>query len=130
MTGRFDLTGVRASSPESGGAAHGTTAADLLDLLLSRPAWMADAACREHPELDFFPSRGQTRLTDLRDVCRGCLVRTECLDFSIDSREMFGVWGGLSERERRKVRQLRNRERREEEARARWETGDDTEQVA
>lgn len=71
--------------------------------LLDRPPWMKDARCREHPEVDYFPARGQT-LDPARAVCRGCLVRDECAAFAIDNREQHGVWGGMSERERRAVR--------------------------
>lgn len=86
--------------------------AELPDLaaLLARPAWMADAACREHPELSWFPGRGE----DVRPamaVCGGCLVRQECaayaesLDRGADPLE--GIWAGLSARRRRQARSRR-----------------------
>jgi len=71
--------------------------------LLARPAWHADAACREHPEIDFFPSRGQSTAS-AKKVCAGCLVREECLGAAMHWREKHGIWGGLSERERRRAR--------------------------
>jgi WhiB family redox-sensing transcriptional regulator len=66
--------------------------------LIARPAWHADAACKEHPEVDFFPGRGQdVRLAQL--VCAGCLVRDECTAAGAD--ELHGIWGGLSGKQRR-----------------------------
>jgi WhiB family redox-sensing transcriptional regulator len=77
--------------------------------LLERPAWMADAACREHPELNFHPGRGaDTR--PLREVCAGCLVRTQCLDYVMqhEGTHAEGFWAGLSARERRRLRRRSN----------------------
>jgi WhiB family redox-sensing transcriptional regulator len=59
------------------------------------------------PDL-FFPERGQS-CTEAKAICAGCPVRTECLDFAIVSCEQFGIWGGTSERERRRIRRQRNR---------------------
>jgi WhiB family redox-sensing transcriptional regulator len=57
------------------------------------------------PEL-FFPERGvSTR--EAKEACRGCVVREECLEFALDNREKFGIWGGMSERERRRLRRNR-----------------------
>lgn len=78
---------------------------DLVELLRStRPAWHADAACREHPEIDFFPARGQDT-TAATAVCTGCLVRTECLTAALDGLEV-GIWGGTSQRQRRRHRSI------------------------
>lgn len=80
-------------SSERGGA---------LDDLLARPSWHRDAACLEHPEVDFFPERGEDS-KPAKAVCDGCLVRLECLNYAI-VRRIHGVWGGLSERERNELR--------------------------
>jgi hypothetical protein len=80
----------------------------LLDLL-DRPAWMHDAACRDHPELDFHPGRGvDTR--PLRKVCGECPVQQECLDYVIklEGAHAEGFWAGMSARERRKLRRRRS----------------------
>jgi WhiB family redox-sensing transcriptional regulator len=71
-----------------------------------RPGWWFSALCRGvDPEL-WFPDRGgDTR--PAKEVCRGCPVRTECLEYALGNSERFGIWGGLSERERRALRQFR-----------------------
>ena len=40
-------------------------------------------------------------------MCRGCEVRHDCLEFALQNGEKFGIWGGLSERERRRIRRQR-----------------------
>lgn len=51
----------------------------------------------------FFPEKGgSTR--DAKSVCRGCEVREMCLQYALANDEKFGIWGGLSERERRRLR--------------------------
>jgi WhiB family redox-sensing transcriptional regulator len=68
--------------------------------------WQDDAACRESDVSTFFhPSnaRGRERTTRERaakSICLSCVVRTECADYAIRSREPYGVWGGLTEGER------------------------------
>lgn len=75
-----------------------------LDEILGRPDWMKDAACREHPEVSFFPSTGE-HTDPAKAVCRGCLVRAECLEMALSQwGPTTGVWGGLSERERKQLR--------------------------
>ncbi len=70
--------------------------------------WMADAACKEHDRDVFFPHRGQNdKLAEAKAVCAGCLVRLDCLGYAIDNDEKFGIWGGRSERERRRMRRAR-----------------------
>ncbi len=69
-------------------------------------AWQMQANCMGvDPEL-FFPERGSST-REAKEVCRGCVVRVECLEFAIANGEKFGIWGGMSERERRKVRRAR-----------------------
>lgn len=81
---------------------------DDLAHLFDKPAWMKDSLCLEHPDVAFFPARGQdTR--PAKQICATCLVRDECLTFALDSGEHFGVWGGLSERERKRLHPGRER---------------------
>ncbi|MEM7323501.1 MAG: WhiB family transcriptional regulator [Actinomycetota bacterium] len=65
--------------------------------------WYVDGACRGlDPDL-FFPERGEST-ADAKAVCAGCVVRAECLEWALATRERFGIWGGTSERERRRLR--------------------------
>ncbi|MBL5975609.1 MAG: WhiB family transcriptional regulator [Candidatus Leucobacter sulfamidivorax] len=66
-------------------------------------AWQADALCAQTDPEAFFPEKGgSTR--EAKRICEGCEVRSECLDYALANDERFGIWGGLSERERRKLR--------------------------
>lgn len=68
-------------------------------------AWQGKARCLEvDPEI-FFPERGGSSKS-ARAVCKQCEVRLECLRYALRNREQFGIWGGTSERERRKLRKL------------------------
>ncbi len=66
-------------------------------------SWRLEALCAETDPEAFFPEKGgSTR--DAKRVCSGCTVRAECLEFALANDERFGIWGGLSERERRRLR--------------------------
>lgn len=66
-------------------------------------AWQADSLCTQTDPEAFFPEKGgSTR--DAKRICAECTVRTECLEYALANDERFGIWGGLSERERRKYR--------------------------
>ncbi len=69
-------------------------------------AWQDLANCRGANADLFFPERGASTRT-AKSICRQCTVREECLEFAIVNSEKFGIWGGLSERERRKIRRQR-----------------------
>ncbi|GLU47401.1 WhiB family transcriptional regulator [Nocardiopsis ansamitocini] len=61
--------------------------------------WASQGACREmDPDALFVQGAAQNRA---KLICRGCPVRTECLADALDNRVEFGVWGGMTERERR-----------------------------
>ena len=85
--------------------------------------WLQRAACLdEDPEL-FFPV-GTTgpfllQVERAKTVCMACPVRLECLDWALDTAQDAGVWGGLSEEERRAIRRARRREERERRGRER-----------
>jgi WhiB family redox-sensing transcriptional regulator len=73
------------------------------------PDWRNDAACIEHAgRVNFFPARGESA-HEAKAICAGCRAREECLEYALESKVAFGVWGGLSERERRQVRRERHR---------------------
>lgn len=62
------------------------------------------------PDL-FFPERGAST-KEAKEVCRGCVVRDDCLEYALVQGEKFGIWGGMSERERRRLRRQRAMARR------------------
>lgn len=73
--------------------------------------WMARGNCiGVDPDL-FYPERGAST-REAKAVCRACDVQPECLEYALATREKFGIWGGLSERERRRIRRRRALERR------------------
>ena len=92
---------------------RGVPVSDLVDIALLGPtrAWQRQANCMGvDPDL-FFPERGAST-REAKEVCRGCVVREDCLEYALANGEKFGIWGGLSERERRKIRRRRALERR------------------
>lgn len=69
-------------------------------------SWQDQANCLGvDPDL-FFPERGAST-REAKEVCHGCVVRLDCLEFALVNGEKFGIWGGLSERERRRLRRQR-----------------------
>lgn len=68
--------------------------------------WVHRAACRGMAVDVFFPAQGQS-LAAARNTCKRCEVRMECLEHAMLQPEAVGIWGGLSERERRRIRQYR-----------------------
>jgi WhiB family redox-sensing transcriptional regulator len=66
-------------------------------------AWQSDSLCAQTDPEAFFPEKGgSTR--DAKKICGSCEVRNQCLEYALQNDERFGIWGGLSERERRKLR--------------------------
>lgn len=67
--------------------------------------WMADARCRGMDNDLFFPKVGDgLAVAAMREFCGGCPVRAQCLEYAVVHSIEHGVWGGLSVRERRRVR--------------------------
>ncbi len=65
--------------------------------------WQDRALCAQTDPEAFFPEKGgSTR--EAKRVCRGCEVKAECLDYALENDERFGIWGGMSERERRRLK--------------------------
>lgn len=66
--------------------------------------WSSSAACGSaEPDL-FFPvsasASNLTQVTEAKALCGICLIRRECLDFAVRTRQMHGIWGGMTEEER------------------------------
>jgi WhiB family redox-sensing transcriptional regulator len=65
--------------------------------------WQERALCAQTDPEAFFPEKGgSTR--EAKKGCLSCEVRAECLEYALAHDERFGIWGGLSERERRKLK--------------------------
>lgn len=74
-----------------------------LFLGLEQQDWQERALCAQTDPEAFFPEKGgSTR--EAKRICAGCEVRAECLEYALAFDERFGIWGGLSERERRRLK--------------------------
>lgn len=70
-------------------------------------SFQAYGACNGTDPDMFFPNRGES-LEPAKSVCAKCVVREECLEYALANGERYGVWGGTSERERRRLRRARH----------------------
>lgn len=67
--------------------------------------WADEARCLQAEPDTFFPEKGgSTR--EAKRICNDCPVKPECLDYALENDERFGIWGGLSERERRRLKRM------------------------
>ncbi|MGW1059321.1 WhiB family transcriptional regulator [Micromonospora rubida] len=64
------------------------------------PAWHDRANCQGTDTDEFYPEKGGSTLTAKR-ICARCEVQTECLESAVATREPYGIWGGMSQNERR-----------------------------
>jgi len=81
----------------------------MLELLIpeNEDDWADRGLCSQTDPEAFFPEKGgSTR--QAKEVCMKCDVRAQCLEAALDRDERFGIWGGLSERERRKLKRRRS----------------------
>ena len=69
---------------------------------MEQNAWMARGACRNYEPSVFFPSDG-VGVDRARKICATCNVTEDCLEYALLNRIDHGVWGGASERERRRI---------------------------
>ena len=77
----------------------------LVGLHPSDEQWQELALCAQTDPESFFPEKGgSTR--EAKRICTGCEVRDACLEYSLAHDERFGIWGGLSERERRRLKRV------------------------
>ena len=104
----FSNAASRADQAERALAESPAAAAELSALLLGLPEsdilpWQEDGLCAQTDPEAFFPEKGgSTR--EAKRVCGRCDVRGECLEYALAHDERFGIWGGLSERERRRLK--------------------------
>ena len=76
---------------------------ELIDTTEDELSWQERALCAQTDPEAFFPEKGgSTR--EAKRVCTTCEVRDECLEYALAHDERFGIWGGLSERERRRLK--------------------------
>lgn len=88
---------------ESSRAAELDILAGLIDMGDEDQDWQERALCAQTDPEAFFPEKGgSTR--EAKRICAGCEVRSECLEYALEHDERFGIWGGLSERERRRIK--------------------------
>ena len=90
-------------APATEARERGVSEAQLLDDLREDLDWQERALCAQTDPEAFFPEKGgSTR--EAKKVCLSCDVRTQCLEYALANDERFGIWGGLSERERRRLK--------------------------
>ncbi len=99
---------VSTADRRGAGAAQGAGTPGITGLLgigleADAQSWQERALCAETDPEAFFPEKGgSTR--EAKKICTGCEVKAECLEYALANDERFGIWGGLSERERRRLR--------------------------
>ena len=71
-------------------------------------AWRQQARCRGVDPAVFYPVSDEDDAPEAKEICDECPVREPCLEYALTVREKHGVWGGRTERERRRlIRQRR-----------------------
>lgn len=87
------------------------TTTNLLGVALP-DSWQEDAACRD-ADIGVFFSLDDEDQRAAQELCKTCPVQQDCLRFAIENREMYGIWGGMQESDRRSLIRERRREQRE-----------------
>lgn len=87
---------------------------ELISMLETQPQpfaedWYSRALCPETDPEAFYPEKGGST-AEAKKICRGCPVKDQCLQWALDHDERFGVWGGLSDRERRRLKRSADRQ--------------------
>jgi len=93
------------ADPEGSGSLPRVEAFEMLEIVedADEQEWQDRALCAETDPEAFFPEKGgSTR--EAKRICSGCEVRAQCLEYALAHDERFGIWGGLSERERRRLK--------------------------
>jgi WhiB family transcriptional regulator, redox-sensing transcriptional regulator len=72
------------------------------------PTWTIAASCTQVPGDMWFPDNGvDQNVAEVKAMCRNCPVRLQCLEYALANHEHFGIWGGLTVKERRDLRRQR-----------------------
>ncbi len=82
------------------------------DLPTANSEWQEDAACRG-ADIDIFFSLDEDDQRHALELCQSCPVREPCLRYAIEHREMYGIWGGMQESDRRGIIREQRRQERE-----------------
>lgn len=70
-------------------------------------SWREIAACNDRADVDFFPVAEAAAATSAaKEVCAGCQVADDCLQFALETNQPDGIWGGMTFAERRKLRRV------------------------
>ena len=80
----------------------------MIDPQFLPPTWTKQARCAEVDTEIFFPDKGDRGSAEsARRICNGCEVRVQCLEYALDHAEIYGIWGGTNERDRRPMLKAR-----------------------
>ncbi len=74
--------------------------------IIDHEDWQALAACKEYPPETFFPNDG-VGVEIAKRICSQCVVQEPCLEYALATRQDNGIWGGTSERQRRRILKAR-----------------------
>lgn len=81
--------------------------------------WQEDAACRKYENVVFFgPDQGESELEkqaremQAKSICHTCPVKESCLEFAMETNQKYGIWGGMTDKERASLKRRRARARR------------------
>jgi len=72
-------------------------------------SWRLRGACRGLDPDVFYPSSEEEDVQRAKVVCDRCVVQQQCLEFALDNRESEGIWGGATEKERRRILRQRRK---------------------
>lgn len=86
-------------------------------LVPDRPHWHADAKCHGMTQI-MYPTREAKTAEEARAICQTCPVQEPCLEYALSTGEKFGIFGGLSEKQRRRIRRQRQQHQLEHEERS------------
>lgn len=77
---------------------------------------MDEGACFQAPPNTFFPVESdETAINEAKAICATCTHRERCADYALTNRIDYGIWGGLSEKDRRRIIRQRRKTRAQEE---------------
>jgi WhiB family transcriptional regulator, redox-sensing transcriptional regulator len=101
---QFGEANARPTALKAGSEGGAMTAMTTTTVFRVEPQpWYERAACRGRDADCFFPEKGGSTRAAKR-ICQTCVVQVECLEYALANDERFGIWGGMSERERRRLK--------------------------